>query len=95
MKMNNNLLQYVFNNLAMLDQGVNVILLGSVDETISSRLGRAMRSGSPKWFVPPIAKTVNFIFNPLANQDNHIVESIEDCESYQDEIWSWIQKEPK
>lgn len=86
------ILQFLFNLLYLLDLALNFILLGDPSETISSRTGRAMASGRPKWFVPYLAKFIDtlFFFEP-----NHSIENIEYDEDYEHELWSWIKKENK
>lgn len=81
--------QYLFNLALGIDQWVNVLLLGDVDDTISGRCGRAMASGKPKWFVPYLAKFVDWLFLKLFKQVNHCVDSIEPEESMTYEIWKW------
>lgn len=58
----NKLLQFGYNLALSVDQFVNVILLGDPDESISGRLGRAMASGRPKWWVVPFAYFVDGLF---------------------------------
>ena len=83
--------KYGFNIAVSIDQLGNVIMLGDPDETISSRLGRAILSGRPKWFVPSFAALVDFIFYKLDNQESHCLNSIEHEKAYDSEIWSWIK----
>lgn len=85
--------QYIWNLLLACDQWINVILLGSVDETVSSRLGRAMLSGKQKWFVPFFYNFVNDFFRAYFNQENHCMESIENPNAAYSELWSWIKDE--
>jgi len=82
---------YFYNILTAIDQFANVLLLGSPDETISSRLGRAMQSGKPKWFVRPIAFVVNLFFRLFFKQKNHVLEYIEPVNNYKSELYSWIK----
>lgn len=83
--------QYYFNQLLGIDQYANILLLGDPDETISGRLGRALKSGRPKWFVKPLAKLVDWGAKALAGQSNHCLDSVESEEVYQYELWSWIK----
>lgn len=53
---------FIKNILLGLDQFLNILLLGAPDETVSSRTGRAMRSGKPKVFVPIVYKILNKVF---------------------------------
>lgn len=59
------------------DQWWNAALRGEEDETVSSRLGRAIHSGNPKWGAKIFASFVNLIFRIIAGQKNHVLESIE------------------
>ena len=58
------------------DQWWNAALRGEEDETVSSRLGRAIKSGRPKWWAKLFAKFVNLIFR-LVGQKDHVGISIE------------------
>jgi len=85
--------QYAFNLALSLDQLVNVLLLGDPDESISGRLGRALLSGEPKYFVKPMAAFVDWIFKTLADQDQHCLLSVElEDQPHQNELWSWQKK---
>ena len=77
------------------DQWWNAALRGEEDETVSSRLGRAIQSNHPKWGARWFAYVVNFIFLLVAGQKNHVLESIE--KQYadgapSDERWSFIKR---
>lgn len=77
------------------DQWWNAALLGEEDETVSSRLGRALASGRPKSEAKAFAMFVNGIFRLIAGQKNHCLESIE--EKYlngapSDETWNFIKE---
>lgn len=85
------ILKFAFNFLVWLDCGANFLLLGDPSETISSRTGRAMRSGKPKWFVPPLAKAIDSFFFKFFGQVNHVIEYIEHDEDFENELWSWIK----
>ena len=74
--------------IGVFDQGLNTILLGSVDETISSRTGRAYYSYKGKWFVPLLYHGINTLF---FFQEDHCGNSIEDNMDLSSEIWSWIK----
>lgn len=82
--------KYIFNLLIGFDQFVNVVLLGDPDESISTRTSRALRSGKPKWFVPPFARFVDWLFLPF--EKNHIENSFEENEYGERELWSWIKE---
>ena len=87
------LLKYLFNILVgIFDQGLNTVLFGATDETVSSRTGRAYKSGNYKWFVPVIYHSLNFIFNKITGQKNHCIESIEPRTNIKNELWSWIRR---
>ena len=80
--------------LVGIDQSWNAALRGEEDETVSSRLGRAIKSGRPKWGAKMFAHFVNGVFKLVAGQANHCLESIE--ERYEngapsDEKWSFIK----
>jgi len=81
--------QYTFNLALSLDQFINVILLGDVDDSISGRCGRAMASGKPKWFVKPLAKFVDYAFLKLFKQVDHCKDSIEPEELMTYELYKW------
>jgi len=56
------LFQYLYNVALALDQFINALLLGDPDDSISGRVGRAERTGKPKWFVPYLASFIDFLF---------------------------------
>jgi len=86
------LLKYLFNILVgIFDQGLNTVLFGATDETVSSRTGRAYRSGNYRWFVPYIYHSLNFIFKIIKRDKNHCVSSIEHGLKIKNELWSWIK----
>jgi|GEM_PF-3871158 len=82
----------IFNILILLDLALNTLLLGDPSETVSSRAGRAMKSGKPIWFARKMAWFIDKIFYRLLGQKNHSVENIEYDEDYEYELWSWIKK---
>jgi len=67
---------YALRNMVAPDQWWNAALRGEEDETVSSRLGRAIKSGRAKWLAKMLAHLVNGMFR-LAGQKNHVLESIE------------------
>lgn len=83
--------KYLFNLALALDQFLNVILLGDPDDTISSRLGRANRTGRPKWFVKPMTLALDFMMEKLTGEINHCDNSVETEEVLEKELWSWIK----
>jgi hypothetical protein len=81
--------RYIYNLLVSFDQFVNALLLGSPDETISSRTARALLSEKPKWWVKPFAKFVNWLFSAI--QVDHIKYSLEIDEDQRGEMWKWYE----
>lgn len=84
--------KFLFNWLYWLDLGLNWLLLGDPSETVSSRTGRALKSGKPKWFVPYLALVIDRIFYRLIGEKNHSLENIEWDEDFEHELWTWIKK---
>jgi len=82
-------IQYLYNLALGFDQFMNAILFGDPDESLSGRCGRAMVSGKPKAWVPPIRAYLDFIFLVLFKQENHCIASIEPEESVDKELWKW------
>ena len=85
---------YSMNNLVAPDQWWNSALMGEEDETVSSRLGRAVKSGRPKPYAKAFAMFVNLIFRVIAGQKNHVLESIEErylAGAPSDEQWNFIK----
>lgn len=80
-----------FRFLIAVDQLLNVLLLGFPDETLSGRLGRAMASGNPKWFVKPFALFVDGMFLFLMAETNHCLNSVEPEDDFDSrpESWRW------
>jgi len=64
---------YLFNLLISIDQFFNTLFLGNPDETISSRMGKAIRDGEC-WGCSVVCKVLDF-FDP-----NHCKDSIEEDE---------------
>lgn len=90
--LNNPVIQYVYNLFLGYDQFFNVVLLGDPDESISGRLGRAIKSGRPKWWVIPCQKALDFVVLKLVGQENHCYNSIEPEENpMSDELWHWFK----
>jgi hypothetical protein len=79
-----------FNLLRSLDQFGNTILLGSTNETISSRIGRAIVSGKQKKFVNMLHFFIDKTFEIIAGDMNHCIDNIEDVD-IRDELWTWIK----
>lgn len=82
---------FFYNVLMGIDQFGNILLLGSPDETISSRLGRAYVSGNAKWFVYSFKALVDFGALHLAGQVDHCVSSIEADRELNHQLWTWIK----
>ena len=82
--------QYLYNLGLGLDQFLNVILLGDPDESVSGRLGRAMKSGKPKWFVPTLVKINDKAWYLIRKEIDHSINAIEENETPKEkELWSW------
>jgi hypothetical protein len=86
------MLQFIYNLGLAVDQFANVLLLGDPDESLSGRLGRAMLSGRPKWFVPTCAKLNDALWLLLMGEKNHCLNAVEheECPA-EKELWSWIR----
>lgn len=79
--------KYIFNLLVSIDQLANTILLGSYDETISSRISRAIQAGTaPRW-VHWFGWFVDALFWLI--QKDHIKKSLEIDEDQRGELWRW------
>ncbi len=66
--------QYLWNFLISIDQFVNTLLGGNLDETISSRMGKQIRDG--KCFGCYVICRILHVLDP-----NHCQKSIEDDET--------------
>ena len=74
------------------DQFANTaVFLGSPEETISSRLARAMASGRPRWFVPAFAELVDWLALVVSGEKDHVENSLEEGEQVSKELVSWIK----
>jgi hypothetical protein len=62
------------------DQGVNVILGGNEDVTVSSKVGYLQETGSKT--AHTMALVINLLFKLAVNQDNHCKASIERDEEH-------------
>jgi hypothetical protein len=82
---------WAYNLLIGIDQFGNTIMLGSYEETISSRLGRAQLSGKPTWYARWAQISVDYVC-ALYGDYNHCVNAIKPGEDYSSEIWSWIRE---
>jgi len=74
------------------DQNMNVAWLGYVDETISSRCGRAQVSGKEKWYIKYFLRPfVNWAAKRFGDGDNHCINAIEHQLHMEQryEIWKW------
>jgi hypothetical protein len=88
------LIQFLYNLGLGIDQFVNVLLLGDPDESLSGRMGRAILSGRPKWWVKPCAKANDWLWLVLVGEKDHSINAVEPEERpYEKELWSWIRGE--
>lgn len=83
--------RYICNVFLGIDYFVNVLLLGDPDDSISERLGRAMLSGKPKFFVPPVFNFVNFMALHIFGQENHCQKAVYTY-PVPNELWNWSKK---
>jgi hypothetical protein len=82
--------QYLYNLGLGLDQFVNVLLLGDPDESLSGRIGRAILSNRPKFWVVPMAHALDWLAFNLAGEKDHCLNAIEHEERpHEKELWSW------
>jgi hypothetical protein len=82
--------QYLYNLALGVDQMANVVFLGDPDESFSGRIGRAMLSGKPKWFVPYLEKLVDWFFSTIFKEDAHCHNAVEPEEApHEKELWRW------
>lgn len=82
--------RYLKNVLIAIDQLANAIMFGDPDETISSKLGKAMRGNygiGIKYLLYPFYKLVNAVFYILGEK-NHCENSIEYDEGEND-LWRY------
>lgn len=79
--------RYIFNILVSIDQLANVLLLGSPDETISSRTSRSIKSGNAPMWVIYFGKFIDGLFWLI--QRDHIRKSLEVDEDQRGELWEW------
>lgn len=85
--------KYAYNLFLSYDQFINSVLFGDPDESLSGRLGRAMLSGRPKFWVRPMAVVNNFLWLKFTGEVDHCLNSVEPEERpYEKELWSWIKK---
>jgi hypothetical protein len=86
--------QYIFNLALAFDQAINAVLFGDPDESISGRSGRAIASGRPKWFVPFLARHVDWIFQTFFGETDHVKNAVEpDERPHEKELWSWKREQ--
>jgi hypothetical protein len=83
--------KFAYNLGLGLDQFVNVLLLGDPDESLSGRLGRALMSGRPKWWVRPLAKANDWLWYVARGEVDHCLNAVELEEQHAKELWSWIK----
>jgi hypothetical protein len=86
------MMQLFFNLGLGVDQFLNVLLLGDPDESLSGRLGRALMSRRPKWWVVPLAEVNDWIWFIARGEMDHCLNSVEPEERpMEKELWSWIK----
>lgn len=89
----NPIIQFVFNLFLGLDQLLNVLLLGDPDESISGRCGRAIKYGTQKFWVGPLADAIDWFFLTVFREANHIMNSVEPEERpHEKELWKWYHE---
>jgi hypothetical protein len=81
---------YFYNLFLSLDQAINALLGGDCDQSLSGRIGFAMKR-DPKWFVIPLAWLNDSFYFWTAGIENHSIESIEPEESNKYETWKWYK----
>jgi hypothetical protein len=87
---------WAYSILVSVDQTGNAILLGSYDETISSRAGRCIKAGgSCHWYINLLIKFIDFAAWKLFNDKDHCVKSIESGDVSRFESWNWVTGEIK
>jgi hypothetical protein len=77
------------------DQYMNVVWLGNPDETISSRTGRAIESGKPKWYIKYLLHPfVDWAARVFGDGPNHCLNAIEYDEHMENqyEVWKWFKE---
>lgn len=87
--------QYIYNLALAHIQLLNVYLGGDPDGSISARLGYAMKTGRPKFWVLPLALLNDVIHYQLSGEINHSENAIEPDETYDKEVWHWYHEEGK
>ena len=91
----NNLLQFLYNLLILIDQALNTLLLGHPDETLSSRLGRAIGKERYFWVVWLRVFIDNLFWFDTDGDKKHCEKSVMPLEqqNFREvidyEIWSW------
>lgn len=83
--------KFLWNVILLIDLLLNTLLLGDPSETVSSRLGRALKSGKPILFALILAWIVDFIFYRFFGDENHSLKNIETDENFKHEIWNFIK----
>jgi hypothetical protein len=80
-------LQLIYNILAgILDEGINILYLGSRRQTISARLGSAIRN-DPKWFAFALHWFTNNVL--FFWQADHCGDAYDPRVNNTDQTWSW------
>lgn len=83
--------QYIYNNALAIDQYINAVLLGDPDLSLSSRCAFALRKDQPKWFVLPLSKFIDWVFEILFNEKEHVKNAYEEHEDNSKELWKWYK----
>jgi hypothetical protein len=75
------------------DQNMNVIWLGDPDETISSRIGRAILSGRPKWYIKFFLRPFVDMMAKLFGDFDHCINAVEKDENMDEkyQVWKWYR----
>jgi len=84
----NKFFKYFYNIFVSIDQLANTLLAGDPDETISSRIGKALKEGSTNKILINISNLLSRI------QPDHCKYSIEEDEGG-DQIWNWAKKKKR
>jgi len=84
----NIILKYFYNIFVSIDQLLNTLFAGDPDETISSRIGKALRDGSTNKILINLSNFLSWI------QPDHCKYSIEEDEGG-DQIWNWAKKKKR
>jgi hypothetical protein len=84
---------YVYNVLLSLDQLANALLGGDCDQSLSGRMGYALRN-NPKWYAKWFAYLNDKFYEVFLGIKNHSVDAVEPEEQNKYETWAWYKKKP-